>query len=71
MKKMQEFETQTEQELREVMGGSVIGDAIRKIGGISLMYGINIEDREEIKNPFKPGVMLKYGVYLPDNGQVK
>lgn len=38
------FETQTEQELREVMGGSFLLDYFnKKIGGIMLMYGIRPE----------------------------
>lgn len=56
------FETQTEQELREVMGGSFLLDRINKIGGVMLMYGIRPENGL---------IVAKYGVFVPDSEEVK
>ena len=58
LKTLEAFETQTEQELREVMGGSFLSDCINKIGGVMLMYGVR---------PEKGLVAAKYGVLPKDD----
>lgn len=59
------FKTQTEQELRDIMGGSLITRPIDKIGGIMLMYGIS---------PTQPSdgwIVAKYGVFISDTKDIK
>lgn len=61
MKKLNQFETATEKELRDVMGGAISGNLF---GGIALKYGVAPEYGVMLKYGVAPkyGVMLMYGI---------
>ncbi|WP_054742631.1 ComC/BlpC family leader-containing pheromone/bacteriocin [Cellulosilyticum ruminicola] len=61
MKKLNQFETATEKELREVMGGAVSGELF---GGLEMKYGVAPKYGVILKYGIAPkyGVILMYGV---------
>ncbi len=65
LKALNGFETQTEKELREVMGGRIklpFRSDDEFGGGIMLLYGIR---------PDEDLMVAKYGVFVPDSKNIK